>query len=312
MELDGYCSVLGLAFEHQGEHHYSEKTHYSDRVKLRKRRRDDETKRSLCHKNSVVLVEVPEVPRLLPVESLKRYITDALTKDGTPRALSDLVKTFERIEVNHVDAYSVDSLETLRVLAAKKNGKLISTSYLGIFKKLEFECKRRHRFSKAPVKVIHAGQWCPQCSLQIQRHRAKKQRKPVSQLRQLARQRNGQLLSDESLGAHRKHLWACEFGHEFSATPANVSRAKWCPVCAKHRRKLKIREQYRQRFEEVVTGRGGTIIDGEYFNAKEKMTLRCKNAHNWEVMPDSIVRGSWCPTCARKKKRKYVGGGSDS
>lgn len=304
MELDGYCRSLGLAFEHQGEHHYSEKPHYSDRVKLKKRRRDDETKRSLCKKNDVVLIEVPEVPRLLTVERLKQHIKDALAKEGTPKSLSKLAKTFDRKRVDHIEAYSPESLKTLRLIAAKNNGKLISRSYLGIFEKLEFECQHGHRFLKAPTKIIHRGQWCPKCSLQTQRDRGKKLRKPVSRLRQLAEQHDGQLLSEKSLGSHRKHLWTCRFGHEFAATPANVLKGRWCPVCAKS----KIRERHKHRFEEMVAGRGGQIINGEYHHSREKVTLRCMVGHTWEVMPVSIRSGSWCPTCARMKSKKSAGG----
>ena len=75
MELDGYCEELGIAFEHQGQEHYEIK-HYTikSRSALDERKKKDRLKRELCLKNNVVLIEIPEVPTLLPIQNIKHFI----------------------------------------------------------------------------------------------------------------------------------------------------------------------------------------------------------------------------------------------
>ena len=53
MELDGFCEELKIAFEHQGEQHFSLSTHYiTSKKKLDQRIEDDQIKRDWCKKHS--------------------------------------------------------------------------------------------------------------------------------------------------------------------------------------------------------------------------------------------------------------------
>ena len=82
MELDGYCPELNLAFEHQGRHHH-EITRYTQTAEhLEKRRGDDCRKRLLCAERGIALIEIPEIPEILPLDVVRVYLRTELEKRG--------------------------------------------------------------------------------------------------------------------------------------------------------------------------------------------------------------------------------------
>ena len=56
---------------------------------------------------------------------------------------------------------------------------------------------------------------------------------------------------------------------------------------------------------EVATLRGGECLSGEYINAHTSMLWKCKEGHIWKTRSDGILRGKWCPTCARKRSHDW-------
>ncbi len=63
LRLDGFCAEMKLAFEHQGRFHYETGGLVSTQ-QLKKTRKHDRMKRAWAKANGVVLIEVPEIPRL--------------------------------------------------------------------------------------------------------------------------------------------------------------------------------------------------------------------------------------------------------
>src|SRR3990167_466794 len=47
----------------------------------------------------------------------------------------------------------------------------------------------------------------------------------------------------------------------------------------------------------------GSCLSKQYCGNKSKLEWQCKNGHEWEAMPDSIIyQGSWCAICYGNKK----------
>ncbi|WP_404429601.1 hypothetical protein [Sutcliffiella horikoshii] len=54
--------------------------------------------------------------------------------------------------------------------------------------------------------------------------------------------------------------------------------------------------------------RGGWCLSVEYVNQLTKLTWKCKEGHIWDTIPKHIIKGTWCPICARKSvNRKDYG-----
>lgn len=122
MELDGYCSLLKLAFEHQGLQHYEQiKYFHSNSDKLQRLQSRDQYKRDLCKANGVTLIEVPSILDVLGINSVKSFIHDELLKKGI-----SLPFGFEQKKVNLQAVYCPNRLGELQEVAARRGGKLIS------------------------------------------------------------------------------------------------------------------------------------------------------------------------------------------
>lgn len=283
MELDGFCKSMRLAFEHQGEHHYSTNSPFirSDRVLFR-RQEDDKLKRHLCAQHGIKLIQVPAIPDRLPVDQIKLFLKKKCQRNHIP-----IPRDFDSTVVLLRNAYAIPSframLTELKAIAGTRRGRCLAEAYLGDNVKLPWECKEGHRWEAVPSS-IKQGSWCPYC--------AGTAKKTIEDMRKIAEQRGGRCISNCYIDANTKLWWQCDKGHRWMATPHQVARGHWCPICAGRR---KTRNDLRL----IAQGRGGACLSKKYLGARAKHLWQCIKGHRWEATFDSVRRGSWCPYCAR-------------
>lgn len=295
MELDGFCEELGLAFEHQGEQHYSLDTPFiASQDALSRRQADDTRKLELCAANDVVLVVIPEVPRLLPIEELPNYVFRAISETGWLETHPRFADGLELRDTDFGVAFRSDFSARLDAVIAERGGTRVTRQYPGALGRVTVDCSEGHRWSTVVSNIVNGGSWCPTCSRE---RRTAAQRKPIEEIQKLALANGGLLLSTESLGAHRLHRWRCADGHDFRMTPANVLMGKWCRACANAKRGQRRRADGRERFLATVASHGGRVVEGEYEGAKAHLLLACKHQHEWLTTPANVNAGAWCPRC---------------
>ena len=231
MELDGYCSDLALAFEHQGRQHHKQLDHfYSSENQFIKRQSDDKRKKSLCAENYIILIEVPQIPYELSLLKVQQFILEKCKANGV-----EIPENAENIKVDIHTAYNPTSKEKMRLIteaASAHGGVCISTHYAGGFVKLRFRCQNHHEWETTPG-VILKGHWCPKCR-DIQHGISR--RLSIDDMNQLASKHNGRCLSNEYINANSHLLWECSKGHQWKAIPNSIKRGSWCPICAKENR----------------------------------------------------------------------------
>lgn len=91
MELDGLSETIiydnkYLAFEHQGEQHYSKsmnmkESNYYFNMDLEQRKQDDRDKIKLCNENNVVLIPIPQLIKMTKLENLNDFIKNQCSKN---------------------------------------------------------------------------------------------------------------------------------------------------------------------------------------------------------------------------------------
>jgi hypothetical protein len=54
---------------------------------------------------------------------------------------------------------------------------------------------------------------------------------------------------------------------------------------------------------QLARTRGGLCLSDTYHNLSTRLSWRCAQAHEWLADPYRIIRGSWCPVCARLQRR---------
>ena len=92
-------------------------------------------------------------------------------------------------------------------------------------------------------------------------------KKTIEEMRQVASERDGFCLSSNYIGAREPLLWRCKYGHEWSASPVNItSKNSWCPYCAGQRG-----DNFTiSKMNQVAQQRGGKCLSTEFHNSKSK------------------------------------------
>jgi triacylglycerol esterase/lipase EstA (alpha/beta hydrolase family) len=113
--------------------------------------------------------------------------------------------------------------QEIKNIAIKRGGKCISEKYKGSHSKLEWVCKKGHKWPATPSS-IKQGSWCPEC---VGQHKYN-----IEDMKKLAKSYGGECLSEKYLGVKIELRWRCSNGHEWEATPNYIkSHNKWCAKC---------------------------------------------------------------------------------
>lgn len=280
LELDGYNEHLKIAFEHQGEHHY-EGTHYFSTPQF------DDLKKKLCIENEVMLVEVPQIGKLIDLSDLPDLIKKSLNENNREN-----ISLPEINQVDFSDAYHPKWIEELNEIAYEKGGKCLSSIYLGSNKRLKWECKEGHIWMSSPEK-IKRGDWCDKCA---RIESGKNRSLGIDIAKDIAKKRGGDCLSSEYINNRTKLTWQCHKGHTWGAIISNVRKGHWCPICANDgnvkKRRYSIEEARR-----LATLNLGKCLSKRYINNKTKLLWECNAGHRWEDLLGNIQRGKWCKKC---------------
>ncbi len=187
-------------------------------------------------------------------------------------------------------------IEPFRVLAKERGGKLISETYLGVSKPLEWECGEGHRWKAKPAR-IRLGNWCPQC---YNNRRGNTLKLGIEFFQELASEMGGKLLSKEYISTHTPLLWECSKGHQWKAAPNAIKYKHWCKKCKDKQKGINSRLDI-EVFRNIAKENGGKLLSDEYFGNSVKLLWECSEGHQWETKPESIRGGSWCGICSNKQ-----------
>jgi len=122
------------------------------------------------------------------------------------------------------------TIKYMHELARRRGGECLSDKYINIDTKLRWRCSKGHEWDAIPYS-IKIGKWCPRCafdSLAVQRRKYS-----IADMQRVAEDKNGECLSKKFQNINSKLWWQCELGHEWEATYKNISKGKWCPMCAR-------------------------------------------------------------------------------
>jgi len=126
MELDGYCESLKIAFEHQGEQHYSFVKYFMKSKKdLDKRKKYDRLKLDLCEKNGVSLIFIPEIPNRLPIDKVKKFIEKECTVKDIPLPSNFWGKTVD-LRKAYTSYMAKEKIKELEIIAEEHGGSQIN------------------------------------------------------------------------------------------------------------------------------------------------------------------------------------------
>jgi hypothetical protein len=184
------------------------------------------------------------------------------------------------------------TIQEMRIFAEGKKGKCLSHEYINHNTSLLWECEKGHRWEARPNNVVLKGNWCPKCANRLLIS--------IVEMKELARSRGGECLSDEIIKYRQKLKWQCEKGHQWNAISSSIRQGHWCPTCSYE--KSRERQRHFDNIDQIIKEKGGEWVSGEYINAKSNLRIKCEKGHIWDVLEGNLKRGGWCPECARRKR----------
>ena len=292
MQLDGYNAELNIAFEFQGKQHDIYVPFFQKSSKELKRRKiNDQIKKSLCKENGVRLVIINEFESRhgLNEEKIISHVREACNKIDLvlPKVSQDELKKRNMKIFNK-------RINDLKECAKTRGGELISKSYRGSKYPLVWKCGEcDHEWESSPISVYNQGTWCPKCAGNFL--------VSIEEVRKLAKDLDGELMSTEYNNSNTHLNWKCgQCNHEWEATYSNVKRGHWCPQCPSILKKQKSLDELKS----ILLENGDQLLS-EYISSDIRVSLKCKNGHIWSDVPDRIKnRRVTCHECSINQKRK--------
>ncbi len=217
LELDGFSKCLSLAFERQGEGHFSFIPFFHKNYeKFKEIQKRDKLKKKLCEEKGIGLITVPlEVQDnallLFFIEKLKEIKIDY---DSSSFKWKNLW-------------ISVNIITEAQKIAEKRNGECLSKIYVNGKVPLLWKCNKcKHRWD-ACIFDIRRGCWCPKCAKKVI---------SLEDVKNFVSKKNGKCLSSIYNNSRTKLKIECEFGHVWFVPWYSIKQGRWCPYCYKSKR----------------------------------------------------------------------------
>ena len=178
----------------------------------------------------------------------------------------------------------------LKDIAEKNNGELLSSEYIDMDTKLEWQCEFGHTWSAAPKGIRH-GTWCRYCFGSGVDGRILRRVMTISMLEKMAIKNGGKLLSKTYTNSNKKYKWQCSCGFIWDAKFPSIENGHWCPRCGG------VGEHSIEELNEHANKLGGRIVSTKYKGSRHKYIWECEKKHRWDSLYQAIRDGHWCPDC---------------
>ena len=70
--------------------------------------------------------------------------------------------------------------------------------------------------------------------------------------------------------------------------PKSIIKDSWCMKCYMEETRLTI-----EKMQLLAQEKGGTCLSKKYINVHTKLRWRCAKGHEWNAIPNSIIKGTW-------------------
>jgi len=296
LELDGYCKELNIAFEYQGYPSHWDKDHEN----YEKTNARDKIKKIICEKLSITLIEIPMYEKsTIKDDDIFVYVTSCILKEFSNRKLKVPLLNVENFKIDFSKiSHSIEQLEKLKNIAEKNNGKLISKEWLGCGNKYLFENKNGEEFLISPKNLNGRG-W----PKDIENYnngvefRKKNEHDLFEELKKIAEENNGEMLSKKWIGGHAKYNFKDKSGKLFSITSTNLKSRGWPEdidaFLTKSIGAKKTAEQNINELKEIATKNNGKILDDEWKGNNYKYTCEFENGKQFSIEAVSLKRNGW-------------------
>ena len=149
---------------------------------------------------------------------------------------------------------------------------------------------------------------CKKCQSERKSNSAKRTKKNdksfyYDRLVDYCKEHGGKVLEEKCTRAKDTYHFKCDNPeHPVFATTADAlySGEHWCPYCSGRA------GDFQKRIEKICKEKNGELLT-PYINSQTHVSVKC-NKHNfiWDILPNNIVKGRWCPVCNMGFNEKVV------
>lgn len=128
-------------------------------------------------------------------------------------------------------------------IAMRKKGVCLATEFTDVKQKVKWKCSREHIWTDT-FNSIKNGRWCKECNAINHKN------KEFHNMKVVAQERNGLLLSREYTNSYTKLKWKCiKHNYIWEAVPQNIKRGQWCLFCGRERQAFKVSKEGRVKLQ---------------------------------------------------------------
>lgn len=178
--------------------------------------------------------------------------------------------------------------------------KLITIEYKDSRSKLKIQCPNNHEY-EVSFTTFKTGRRCKICS-NIKLGLSRKL--TYEYVYNYFKEQNCELLETEYINSNTKMKYRCKCMNISKINFNSFKNGRRCLKCSIIRRKEKRKHSYKY-IKNIIESTGYILLSTQYKNANEKIKIRCKNDHEYEVTFASFQVGRRCRKCAGKEKYTY-------
>ncbi|RCM83577.1 hypothetical protein PA57_05651 [Pseudomonas aeruginosa] len=189
---------------------------------------------------------------------------------------------------SHAAAVALDSGK-FRELLLRHELQCLDDEWKGWSRKYRFRCRQGHVFDRSADALARARTGaCLTCATELRNRR----------LSDATRAAGVTCLEAGWLGSKAGHRCRCPAGHHWLRTGEQLLRRAQCPHC--HRQSTQ--DHQLQQLEAQAARHGGECLVDRFAGLNWRYSFRCRQGHEWKAVGAAVLRGSWCPVCAREQR----------
>jgi hypothetical protein len=177
-----------------------------------------------------------------------------------------------------------------------KNINLSTALTKGSNKKAWWKCENGHEWESVISKRALRKDGCPYCYKYYCKEGNSLQEK-MPELKKQWSNKNKVDFEKVAFSSGRKHLWKCDYGHEWEASPRKINRYKKndCPYCPLENSLIDKHD-----FISNIWNYNKNKKTPDFYtpNSGQKVWWKCEKGHEWEAVISNIVKGIGCPYCS--------------
>lgn len=200
------------------------------------------------------------------------------------------------------------TIRDMKEIAKERRGKCLSEEYVDGKSKLEWQCKRGHKWFATPNNITHSNSptWCPHSPCQYENVPKKFD---LTDLQNKAISNSGKCLSVQYTFCRDHFEWECHKGHTWKATWDNVQRGTWCPHCTEWKTEEKCREIFESIFQKPFKKtrsmlEGRLELDG--YNDELKLAFEYQGEQHYKPVFHYQTWDSVMKTQERDRRKKKL------